>query len=98
MRSLRLSFGTKEGQQRSTYADRQQQKQVKRASNKMGFNREANVRFHFACASVRKTPFTRSAAKMSRHFVADAHRGGGSALLCMPTKNSTRLLNSNVRC
>jgi hypothetical protein len=34
----------------------------------MRFDRGANVRFHFACASVRKTPFTRTASKMSRHF------------------------------
>jgi hypothetical protein len=36
----------------------------------MRFDRGANVRFHFACASVRKTPFTRTASKMSRHFLA----------------------------
>src|SRR5438874_1216045 len=31
-----------------------QQKQVKRASDKVRFHRGANVRFHLACASVRK--------------------------------------------
>jgi len=31
-----------------------QQKEVKRASDKMRFHRGANVRFHLACASVRK--------------------------------------------
>ena len=46
MRSLRLSFGTKEGQQRSTYADRQQQKQVNSGSNKVRSNLGINLFFH----------------------------------------------------
>ena len=36
------------------HAHGQEQKQIKRASNKMRFNRGANVRFHLACASVCK--------------------------------------------
>jgi hypothetical protein len=43
--TVRWRFGTKETQQ----CPCRQQSQVKRASNKMRFNRGANVRFHPAC-------------------------------------------------
>jgi hypothetical protein len=40
--------------EKSQQCSDRQQKQVKRASNKLRFDRGANVRVHLACASVRK--------------------------------------------
>ena len=37
--------------------------------------------FHSLNVRLSKTPFSRSASKMSRHFVADAHRGDGKRFI-----------------
>ena len=50
LRTLPHYFGMEKSQQ----CHDRQQKQVKGASDKMRFNRGANVRFHLACASARK--------------------------------------------
>jgi hypothetical protein len=55
-------------QGKSNQEKEDEQKHIKPASNEMRFSGAVNVRFHFACASVRKTPFTRTASKMSRLF------------------------------
>jgi hypothetical protein len=49
---------------------RQEQKQVKRASNKMRFNGGVDALFHFARAMVEQAAFTPIASRKSRLFVA----------------------------
>jgi hypothetical protein len=59
-------------------ADGHKQKQVKRASKKMRFDRCANVRFHFDCAL---------AGNPLLLFVVDAHRDEGKRLFCVRMKS-----------
>jgi hypothetical protein len=68
------------------HADCQQQKQVKRASNEMRFNGGANVRFHFACAAVRKHLLL-DARQRCRDFSLLTHTAATrSVSLCVPMK------------
>src|SRR6516164_9420061 len=62
VRNLGWNFGTEERQQWPG----QNQDHVKPASKKIRFTRGANVCFHFACAQVEQTTFTRSTSKMSK--------------------------------
>jgi hypothetical protein len=48
--------------------------------------------FHFAELPVPKEPFTRSASKMSRYFVADAHCGDRKRLVVHANEKLTAFM------
>src|SRR5262249_39222277 len=89
LRNFRGHFSTKESQQRSTYTDGQQQKQVKPASNKM--------RFHDGASSLHRSPpedvdFTQVRYAMSGQFCFDVRETSSRRPNCVKVSWVDRLL------